>query len=212
MLSMAMEPGNPLQGDTCGLVPGRWTVRERPAAVGRAPLFPRPVALPRPSAKRRHRKLSSGVSTLPQQSIVDAFASALHMWTPTAGFSPSVSVSPGDPLTPVMQFTMVKGHTQRRSIPVATFDFRCESHGIVTLTMSIHEVSATAACPTCARPSRRVFTVPQLRLGDSTARRLLDATQRTAYEPEVVSAPSGRGRSPGRRPTADPRTAKLPRP
>lgn len=95
---------------------------------------------------------------------------------------------------------------------MASFDFRCESHGIATLTMSVHDVHDTAACPTCGALSRRVFTAPQLRLGNSSARRLLDATQRTAFEPEVVSAPAGGVRAPGRRPTADPRTAKLPRP
>ena len=94
-----------------------------------------------------------------------------------------------------------------------TYDFDCPTHGVASIVMSLHEVRATAPCPVCRAESRRVYVSPQLRLGDGTARRLLDATARTADEPSVVSSPAGRrlGR-PRRTPELDPRTARLPRP
>ena len=94
---------------------------------------------------------------------------------------------------------------------MATYDYRCPVDGTVTVRVPMAQVSATHPCPICEGPARRVFSAPQLRLGDASARRLLDATSRSAHEPEVVTSLPGRPRGP-RRPTADPRTARLPRP
>lgn len=94
-----------------------------------------------------------------------------------------------------------------------TYDFRCDLHGDVSVVMSLHEVTGTLECPTCGRPSRRVYVSPQLRLGNGAARRLLDATAQTADAPAVVSAPVGRRMTNHRQRTvADPRQLKLPRP
>lgn len=96
---------------------------------------------------------------------------------------------------------------------MATYDFTCSDHGVTTVTMPMTEVGDSHPCPRCSAPARRVFTPPRLSLGDSAARRLLDATTATAHEPAVVSSVPGRSRAPvPRRPVADPRTAKLPRP
>ena len=95
---------------------------------------------------------------------------------------------------------------------MASYDFECAEHGVATIRMSMAEVRPTCPCPACGQPARRVYSAPQLRFGDATARRLLAATERSAHEPAVVSAPSGVPVGRGQRPTADPRTARLPRP
>jgi putative FmdB family regulatory protein len=97
---------------------------------------------------------------------------------------------------------------------MATYDFTCRDHGVTTIQVPMSQVSPTLPCPTCGAEARRVFSAPRLSLGDSTSRRLIEATARTAHEPAVVSALPGRPFGPGRRRpvTADPRTAKLPRP
>ncbi|MEO6791525.1 MAG: zinc ribbon domain-containing protein [Ornithinibacter sp.] len=95
---------------------------------------------------------------------------------------------------------------------MATYDFICDEHGVSTLRMPMASVGTTAPCPSCGGESRRRYTAPGLALGDAAARRLIEATSRTAHEPAVVSSP-GAPRSPrSRRPTADPRTARLPAP
>lgn len=94
---------------------------------------------------------------------------------------------------------------------MADYDYRCEAHGVTTVTMPMSSVTATSPCPECGGDARRVYTAPQIRTGNSTARTLIDATKRTASEPAVVSAPPG-PRPGRRRPRADPRTAKLPAP
>ncbi|WP_347353939.1 zinc ribbon domain-containing protein [Intrasporangium sp.] len=94
---------------------------------------------------------------------------------------------------------------------MATYEFRCEQDGVVTLTVPMGEVGPTAPCPACGRAARRVYSAPQLRLGDGRARAMLDATTATADRPAVVGHPVG-GRARRPRPAADPRTAKLPPP
>jgi putative FmdB family regulatory protein len=94
-----------------------------------------------------------------------------------------------------------------------TYDYRCADHGVVSVVMSLHEVTDTVQCPSCRRSSRRVYTSPQVRLGDGAARRLLDVTAATADAPAVVSSPVGRRMTSQRqRAVVDPRTARLPRP
>lgn len=94
-----------------------------------------------------------------------------------------------------------------------TYDYRCTDHGVVSVVMSMHEVTDAVKCPSCGQPIRRVYSSPQLRLGDESARRLLDATTSTADAPAVVSSPVGRRMTSQRqRAVVDPRTARLPRP
>jgi len=96
---------------------------------------------------------------------------------------------------------------------MATYEFVCAEHGSLTITMPMAEVTTTLPCPSCGEPARRRYTAPGLALGDATARRLIEATSRSAHEPAVVSAPRGAPMTPRRaRPIADPRTARLPAP
>lgn len=96
---------------------------------------------------------------------------------------------------------------------MATYEFRCDTDGTIAQTMPLGQAPPAVSCPACGSAARRVFSAPQLRLGDSRARRVIDATHRSAHEPAVVSSPIGRATGPRpRRPQADPRTATLPRP
>ncbi|MFV0459239.1 MAG: FmdB family zinc ribbon protein [Actinomycetales bacterium] len=90
------------------------------------------------------------------------------------------------------------------------YEFSCPDDGRFDLTLAMTADTAQAACPTCAAPAGRVYSAPALRRGDPAARRLIEATRRTASEPGVVQSPPPR---PGGRPVStDPRTARLPRP
>lgn len=95
---------------------------------------------------------------------------------------------------------------------MATYEFLCRRDGVMSVHLPIGQAPESLACPACHEPARRLFSVPQVRIGDSRARRIIAATEATASEPAVVAAPHGRRHSPTRRPSADPRTAKLPLP
>ena len=95
---------------------------------------------------------------------------------------------------------------------MATYEFLCRSDGLISVRLPIGQAPESLSCPGCHEPARRRFSIPQLRIGDSRARRVIAATEDTASEPAVVAAPHGRRLSPTRRPSADPRTAMLPSP
>ena len=70
--------------------------------------------------------------------------------------------------------------------------YRCDDHGLTEHSLPIGTAGRTARCPACDSPSVRVFTAPRLSLGDATRRALIDRTERTRDEPEVVSSPGPR--------------------
>lgn len=94
---------------------------------------------------------------------------------------------------------------------VPLYDFRCADHGVTSVRYAMSEVPATSACPTCSVPMRRRFTSPALGSGNTAASRTIEATQRTAETPGVVSSLPTQQR-PTRPVSHDPRHAKLPRP
>ncbi len=94
---------------------------------------------------------------------------------------------------------------------MAVYDYRCTVHGVTEASFPIGSAGGVTPCPTCGAPAARVFTVPRLSLWSSSRRQLIDRTERTRDEPEVVSAPpprAGRGRP---RPQ-NPALSRLPRP
>ena len=96
---------------------------------------------------------------------------------------------------------------------MARYEFTCAEHGVLTISMPMTAITPTTPCPSCGELARRRYTAPGLALGNATARRLIEATSRSAHEPAVVSAPRGAPMTPRRaRPIADPRTARLPAP
>lgn len=66
-------------------------------------------------------------------------------------------------------------------------------------------------CPACGNPSPRRFTAPNLSRASSSAYRLIEGTQRSAAEPDVVRSPVSGPRT-GRSGTSNPLHRKLPRP
>lgn len=74
-------------------------------------------------------------------------------------------------------------------------------------------VPATVPCPACGSAAARVFTAPRLSLGSPARRDLIERTERTSDQPDVVSAPPP-GSSPSRRAHVlrNPALSRLPRP
>jgi hypothetical protein len=70
---------------------------------------------------------------------------------------------------------------------MATYQYRCVEHGVVETARPIGTAPPSFACPTCDRPSRRVFCSPLLASGDRRTVALIDKTVQTAEAPAVVT-------------------------
>jgi putative FmdB family regulatory protein len=94
-----------------------------------------------------------------------------------------------------------------------TYSYRCPGCGSFELVRPMAASGADASCPRCGGVGRRVFAAPALRALGAGLRTALEAGERSAEAPEVVSTvPSaGRRRGSAGRYTTDPRHARLPR-
>lgn len=86
-----------------------------------------------------------------------------------------------------------------------SYQFSCGNCGNFDRAFPIADVPTAASCPFCAGSSRRRFGGTSLIHTRSAAAQLIDATRRTAAEPDVV------GRRPARV-TRNPLHRTLPRP
>jgi hypothetical protein len=94
---------------------------------------------------------------------------------------------------------------------MATFLYRCPADGIMELRGPVGTAPSQVSCPTCAGDARRVYTPPLVSGGSRSAIALIDRTERTRDEPEVVTSLPSRGRG-QRRSASNPAWQRLPRP
>ena len=94
---------------------------------------------------------------------------------------------------------------------MATFLYRCPEDGILEMHWPVGTAPGQVTCPACTGDARRVYTPPLVLGGSRSATALIDQTERTRYEPEVVTSPPPPGR-PRRRATLNPAWQRLPRP
>ena len=93
---------------------------------------------------------------------------------------------------------------------MAAFLYRCPADGILEMRWPVGTAPGQVSCPSCAGDARRVYTAPLVSGGSRSARALIDRTERTRDEPEVVtSLPRGRAQ---RRTALNPAWQHLPRP
>jgi putative FmdB family regulatory protein len=75
---------------------------------------------------------------------------------------------------------------------MALYAFACAGCGPFELARPMAQAAEPACCPRCGAPARRVFTPPGLALLAKPLRRALDAEDRSAHEPDVVTERRGR--------------------
>ena len=96
---------------------------------------------------------------------------------------------------------------------MATYQYRCDEHGLVETTRPIGTAPPELRCTACGRPARRSYSSPRLALGDRRALALLDRTERTREAPDVVTALPPRAPNRATPPVrASPAQRRLPRP
>jgi putative FmdB family regulatory protein len=74
------------------------------------------------------------------------------------------------------------------------YAFTCAGCGGFDLMRPMAKAAEPASCPTCGAQARRLFTPPGLRRLARPARRALDAEEKSAHEPDVVTEKTGRPR------------------
>ncbi|MET0188179.1 MAG: zinc ribbon domain-containing protein [Pseudonocardia sediminis] len=94
---------------------------------------------------------------------------------------------------------------------MATYRYRCETDGPRDVVRPIGTAEDTLDCPECGVAMPRVFAAPMLALGSSSARSLIERTERSRERPDVVSAPPPAARR-GPAPSTNPAWSRLPRP
>ncbi|MDR2565316.1 MAG: hypothetical protein LBC97_04520 [Bifidobacteriaceae bacterium] len=96
---------------------------------------------------------------------------------------------------------------------MVSYTYRCSTCGKFDRFAPMGAGGTNTSCPTCAKSARRVFTAPRIGRSSTDPRmKLIEATERTACEPQVVDSLPPAGRRSRQPVTHDPRHAKLPRP
>ncbi|MGA8995277.1 MAG: zinc ribbon domain-containing protein [Nocardioidaceae bacterium] len=100
---------------------------------------------------------------------------------------------------------------RRFEIPI--YLYRCPDHATTETRCAMDEIPAAVSCPACGSAAARVFTAPRLSFGSPVRRDLIERTERSRDQPDVVSAPPP-GSGPGRRADVvrNPALSRLPRP
>lgn len=94
---------------------------------------------------------------------------------------------------------------------MAVYEFACPRCGSVEASFAMGSAPESITCPECGGRAERVFTAPYLSIAGRTAYKLIDSTEKTAHEPQVVTG----ALPPSERPTpitTNPLHRKLPRP
>lgn len=96
---------------------------------------------------------------------------------------------------------------------MALYEFSCSRCGPIEQFFSMGSAPSAVECPSCGASAVRQITAPRLSIAGSSAFKLIDATEKTAHEPQVVtgSLPSS-GRRRVTPVTRNPLHQKLPRP
>lgn len=91
------------------------------------------------------------------------------------------------------------------------YAFRCPDGSIFESSYAMAVVPDAAPCPDCEQLARRLMSSPRLSIANSAAFGLIDASNRSAHEPELVSGRTGASKR-ATRYTSNPLHLKLPRP
>ncbi|WP_298585501.1 zinc ribbon domain-containing protein [uncultured Kocuria sp.] len=91
------------------------------------------------------------------------------------------------------------------------YEYRCPECGDFELLLGMGAATRESTCPGCGSPARRLMSAPGLSRTGTPAARLIERTERTAAEPDVVAAPPPDARR-APRTTGNPLHRRLPRP
>ncbi len=93
------------------------------------------------------------------------------------------------------------------------YEYRCHRHGTFDVVTSMGSASPQSTCPECGMQAPRIFTAPMTSAVPPSIAKAIGDTERSRYEPDVVSS-LPRRRASQRTPMApaNPALQRLPRP
>ena len=96
---------------------------------------------------------------------------------------------------------------------MALYEFACPACPVVEAFYPMGSAPDSIECPECGGQAERRISVPRLSIAGTTAFKVVDATKKSAHEPQVVSGPLPHSPSSRATPTtSNPLHLKLPRP
>jgi putative FmdB family regulatory protein len=96
---------------------------------------------------------------------------------------------------------------------VALYEFACPGCGTIEADFPMGSAPESTDCPECGGRAARVFSAPYVSISGRAAFKLIDSTQRSAHEPQVVDgALPQTTRKHAPKMTSHPLHRKLPRP
>jgi putative FmdB family regulatory protein len=72
------------------------------------------------------------------------------------------------------------------------YAFACGACGPFEVRRAVADAAAAGECPACGAPAQRIFTPPGVARMPAPMRAARDREERSAHQPDVVRAPSGR--------------------
>lgn len=71
---------------------------------------------------------------------------------------------------------------------VATYEYRCEQHGVFEESRAFGTAPKSAACSVCGSKAMRVFSLPMVFRGSRAVLAAMDHAEKSRDEPEVVTS------------------------
>ncbi|MEH0147279.1 zinc ribbon domain-containing protein [Corynebacterium sp. Q4381] len=92
------------------------------------------------------------------------------------------------------------------------YEFKCVDGHVTDMQLPMSSETREINCPDCGSQARRLISAPSVRRVDAGLASAVEATQKSAYEPQVVSSLPSAGNARVTKVTHNPQHAKLPRP
>lgn len=92
------------------------------------------------------------------------------------------------------------------------YEFRCHTGHTTERLLPMSSDTRTTECQTCGDEANRVISAPAVAGVDKHKARLVEATQKSAYEPAVVNSVPSSGNRRATPVSHNPQHAKLPKP
>jgi hypothetical protein len=92
------------------------------------------------------------------------------------------------------------------------YQYRCNIDGQFDINLPIGTAPTTMECPSCDESSGRVFAAPMLGLADRRRMAVIEHSEKSRHEPDVVSVSTGAPRRRTPMAPSNPALTRLPRP
>lgn len=94
---------------------------------------------------------------------------------------------------------------------MVSYQYKCVADGVFEVSRPMGTASRRVPCPRCAREAQRVYSAPMFSVGRPDLMSLIERTEKSGDEPDVVTRLPPRVMASGARISPNPMHTKLPR-